>query len=110
MDLAAESLRRLIVERQPVVNRAFVVAAVALVVAVLAKAGVVVPKDVAGNLVEVAAVLAPIAVAYWARRHVTPVKDPRDATGNPLAPVADGAEVGRQVANGAEAYRRHADG
>ena len=75
-------------ERQPVVNRAFIVAAVALVVAALGKAGVVVPRDVAGNLVEVAAVLAPLAVASWARRHVTPVKDPRDADGNPLTPDA----------------------
>ena len=77
-------------ERQPVVNRAFIVAAVGLAVAALAKAGVVVPKDVATNLVEVAAVLAPIALAYWARRHVTPVKDPRDADGNQLTP--DGAD------------------
>lgn len=78
-------------QRQPVVNRAFIVAAVALVVAALGKAGVMVPKDVAGNLVEVAAVLAPIALAYWARRHVTPVKDPRDGDGNPLTPDhADG--------------------
>lgn len=75
-------------ERQPVVNRAFIIAAVALVVAALGKAGVVVPRDVAANLVEVAAVLAPLAVAYWARRHVTPVKDPRDNAGNPLTPDA----------------------
>lgn len=78
-------------ERQPVVNRAFIVAAVALVAAALGKAGVVIPKDVAGNLVEVAAVLAPLAVAYWARRHVTPVKDPKDAHGTALVPDrADG--------------------
>ena len=77
-------------ERQPVVNRAFIVAAVGLTAAALAKAGVVVPKDVATNIVEVAAVLAPIALAYWARRHVTPVKDPRDAAGNQLTP--DGAD------------------
>lgn len=76
-------------ERQPVVNRAFIVATVGLLVAALGKAGVVVPEDVAANLVEVAAVLAPIAVAYWARRHVTPVKDPRDADGEPLV-RADG--------------------
>lgn len=76
-------------ERQPVVNRAFIVAAVALVVAALGKAGVVVPEDVAGNLIEVAAVLAPLAVAYWARRHVTPVKDPRNADGAPLVPAGE---------------------
>lgn len=75
-------------ERQPVVNRAFIVASVALVVAALGKAGVVVPRDVADDLIEVAVVVAPLALAYWARRHVTPVKDPRDADGNPLTPDA----------------------
>lgn len=74
--------------RQPVVNRAFIVAALGLVVAALGKAGVVVPRDVADDLIEVAVVVAPLALAYWARRHVTPVKDPRDADGNPLTPDA----------------------
>lgn len=70
--------------RQPVVTRAFVVAAISLIVAALGQAGVVVPKDVADQLTEVLAVLAPLAVAYWARRHVTPVADPRDVDGAPL--------------------------
>lgn len=74
--------------RQPVVNRAFIVAALGLVVAALGKAGVVVPRDVADDLIEVAVVVAPLALAYWARRHVTPVKDPRDTDGNPLTPDA----------------------
>jgi hypothetical protein len=76
-------------QRQPVVRRAFVVASIALVVAALSKAGVVVPADVSGNLVEVVAVLAPLAVAYWARRHVTPVNDPRAGDGTPLVKGPD---------------------
>jgi hypothetical protein len=76
-------------QRQPVVNRAFIVAAIALVVAALAKAGVVIPADISTNLVEVGAVLAPLAVAYWARRHVTPVNDPRAGDGTPLVKGPD---------------------
>jgi hypothetical protein len=76
-------------QRQPVVSRAFIVAAIALVVAALAKAGVVVPANISDNLVEVAAVLAPLALAYWARRHVTPVDDPRAGDGTPLVKGPD---------------------
>lgn len=73
--------------RNPLVNRAVVVAVVALGVVLLRHAGVVVPADVHEAVIEAVAVAAPIVAALWARRKVTPTADPRAEDGTPLAPV-----------------------
>jgi hypothetical protein len=53
----------------PLFNRAAVVAVVALVVSVLAQFGVVVPEEIQNRLIEVIAIVGPLAVAWWAHRH-----------------------------------------
>ena len=76
-------------ERKPILTRAAVVSVVGLVVTLLRHAGLTVPEDVAGLLVDAVLVLGPLALAWWAQRHTTPVADPRDTAGRPLvtAPV-----------------------
>ncbi|MFD6638337.1 hypothetical protein ACFWDN_21250 [Micromonospora chalcea] len=73
--------------RQPLANRALIVAGLALLYVALARFGVTVPTDVRGAVEDFALIAVPLAVAYWGRRHVTPVADPRDANGSPLVPA-----------------------
>lgn len=80
--------------REPIVKRAFVMAAVGLAVALLGRFGVVVPPVVANNLIEVGAVVAPLAFAWWVRRHTTATKDPRANDGTPLVPAYTPSEQG----------------
>lgn len=89
--------------RQPIVTRAAIVAAVALTVAILGRFGVVVPPDTATHIVELLAVAAPFALAYWARRHTTPLTDPRDANGRPLVPVETASDLHGGVETPAQA-------
>ncbi|WP_189333206.1 hypothetical protein [Actinoplanes ianthinogenes] len=58
-----------------------------LIVAVLGRYGVAIPDDIRDASVEVIAIVGPLVAAYWARRHVTPTADPRDADGRPLVPA-----------------------
>lgn len=76
--------------REPLLNRAAITAGVALVVSFLALVGVGVSDETRSDLVEVLVVLLPLVstlvTAWWARRKVTPVADPRDDEGNTLRP------------------------
>lgn len=80
--------------REPLGNRASVTAAVGLVVALLALVGVRVSPLLSDQLVDVLFVVipvfSPLALAWWARRHVTPVDDPHTVGGMPLLPIAGG--------------------
>jgi len=76
---------------EPVATRAGVVTALAVLSALLVKAGA---SDVSVWLTQNSdwisgAILAaaPVASGWLARGHVTPVADPRDEAGNKLAPV-----------------------
>ncbi|MFG3715812.1 hypothetical protein [Micromonospora sp. NPDC047730] len=91
--------------RQPIVNRALVVAGLGLVYAILAHFGITLPPGIREAVEAFALAAAPLAVAYWSRRHTTPTKDPRDASGTPLAPVKSIADLRRYVAGGREAER-----
>lgn len=82
--------------RQPIVNRALILAGLALAYVALARFGVEVPPDVKGAVEDFALVAAPLALAYWSRRHTTPAKDPQDANGSPLVP----AEAAGQAPDG----------
>lgn len=73
--------------RQPILNRALVLAALAVVYALLKRAGVEVPPDLRGPVEDFALIAVPLAVAFWGRRHTTPTKDPQDANGSPLVPA-----------------------
>ncbi|MDG4801733.1 hypothetical protein [Micromonospora sp. WMMD980] len=94
--------------RQPIVNRAAIVSVVTAIVAILASFGVAVPDDVRLAVVELVAIAAPFAVAYWARRHTTPVDDPQDANGSPLVP-AEAAATEPDGGAGAGSYSPEAD-
>lgn len=79
-------------DREPLLTRAAIVSAVAAVVAVLATFGYHVDPQVQDALVQVLTLLAivgPIAAAYLARKHVTPVADPKAADDTPLVPADD---------------------
>lgn len=75
--------------REPLLNRATITALVNLLVVTIGAFGVAVSDDVSQNLViaitGIAGVLGPLVAAWWARSHVTPLSDPRDNRGNPLA-------------------------
>lgn len=73
--------------RQPLITRAAIVAVMGLIVAILGRYGVMVPPEIRDHSVEVIAIVGPLVAAYWARRHVTPVADPRDANARPLVPA-----------------------
>ncbi|MEU4568654.1 hypothetical protein [Micromonospora sp. NPDC023956] len=73
--------------RQPILTRALIVSALGLVYAVLAHFGVELPPEIKDRFEEFAVVAAPLAVAYWSRRHTTPVADPRAEDGRPLEPT-----------------------
>ncbi|RLK22650.1 hypothetical protein DER29_0488 [Micromonospora sp. M71_S20] len=73
--------------RQPLMNRALIVAALALAYVGLSRFGVEVPPDVKDAVEDFALIAVPLAVAYWGRRHVTPSADPQDANGTPLVPA-----------------------
>jgi hypothetical protein len=73
--------------RQPILNRAAVVAVVGVAVAALKHYGVVIPDAESGAVVDLVTVGGPLVLAVWAARHVTPVKDPKAADGTPLMPV-----------------------
>lgn len=83
--------------REPLLSRALVVSAVGVLVIVLGWFGVTVTDVVSEQLVEVtlavSLVASPLVHAWWARAHVTPVADPRDAAGNLLTSVPAGAVV-----------------
>lgn len=95
------------IARQPILTRALVVAVIALGAAILGRYGVTIPPDIRVPLAEVVAVAAPIALALWARRHTTPLADPRDATGRPLI-VADTATE-QAFPDGGTAIARRSD-
>ncbi|MFI7069540.1 hypothetical protein [Micromonospora sediminicola] len=73
--------------RQPIVNRALILAGLALVYAILAHFGITLPPEIKGRVEDFATIALPLALAYWASRHTTPVSDPRDANGSPLVPA-----------------------
>lgn len=79
--------------REPLTSRALVVA----VVAVLGLFGVHLTDVFADQIVTaldlVALLLAPLVTAWWSRRHVTPVADPRADDGRALVAVPEGGVV-----------------
>ncbi len=79
--------------RQVVLTRAGIVAAAGVVVALLAVFGVGVNPATTDKIVDVLVIVLPIVLplgsALWARLHVTPVFDPRDAQGRKLVPTED---------------------
>ncbi len=83
--------------REPLANRAGIVALVGLIVGALGLLGVHVTDAVSAHLVDlldaVLLVVSPLVVAWWARKHVTPVTDPQDAAGRPLVAIPDGGVV-----------------
>ena len=82
------SKQRQLPPREPLLNRASITAIVGLVVAVLAVFGVHVAGDLPDRLIDVLVlatpVVSPIVLAWWSRRHVTPVADPRAEDGTRL--------------------------
>lgn len=94
--------------RQPLANRALILAGLALAYVALARLGVEVPADVKGAVEDFALIAVPVALAYWGRRHVTPVSDPRDANGSPLVP-AEAAGDEPDGGAGAGSYSPEAD-
>lgn len=78
-------------KREPLFTQATYVAGATALVTVLAALGIHLAPGVQDFVVQawpVVAILVPFATALAARRHVTPVADPRDADGNPLVSAA----------------------
>ncbi len=76
--------------REPLFQRATLVAGVTAVCTLLAAFGVQVRpdlRDAAVEAVSIAAIVVPFVTAWVARNHVTPISDPRGPDGTPLVPV-----------------------
>jgi hypothetical protein len=82
--------------REPLFQKATVVTIVGSVVALLAAFGVHVRPELADAAIQlgtIALLLLPIVTAWVARRHVTPIADPRAADGTPLVPASTPSNV-----------------
>jgi hypothetical protein len=78
-------------DREPLLTRAGIVSIVAVVVALLGTFGVHLTPQLQDGIVQLLtllAILGPLVAAYLARKHVTPVADPRADDGTPLVPEA----------------------
>ena len=84
--------------RQIVITRAAIVAAVGLVVALLALFGVGVDNETSGEIVNFLVlampIVLPLGAALWQRLDVTPTFDPRDNEGNQLVPSDEDFSLG----------------
>jgi hypothetical protein len=74
-------------KREPLATTGTVTAAVTAVIALVVAFGVDLTTDQQTAILGVAAVIAPLVVALWTRRKVTPLADPRADSGTPLVPV-----------------------
>lgn len=75
--------------REPVLTAASIVAAATAVLAVLAAFGLPLTAEQQAAVLGLIGVAAPYVVALLARRKVTPLADPRDASGKALLPAAE---------------------
>lgn len=76
--------------REPLFQKATIVAFATAVFTVLGAIGVQVRPEIRDAVIQMlplGAILVPFATAWAARKHVTPVADPRDHDGTPLARV-----------------------
>ncbi|MGC5319322.1 hypothetical protein ACPXB5_11350 [Micromonospora arida] len=94
--------------RNPLLIRACAVAAVGILAAFAEARGVPLPPLVRDNLTEAAIAAAPFVLAFWGRRKVTPVSDPRSADGTPLVPAPTPSDLGGIVPDGSEAAQPRA--
>lgn len=74
--------------REPLVATSAITAGVAAVIALLASFGVNLTHDQTVAVLGVVSVVAPLVVAFVARRKVTPVADPKAEDGTPLVKAA----------------------
>lgn len=70
--------------REPLLTRSTVVAVVTTLLAVLTAFGLPISDTQQNAVLGAVGVIAPIVLALWARRRVTPIADPRDDDGTPL--------------------------
>lgn len=72
--------------REPLLKKATWTALAGAALAVLVAAGAPISPDLRAALIALIGAAAPVAVAVWGRRDVTPLADPRDNQGRPLTP------------------------
>lgn len=75
--------------REPVLNAAVVVAIVTAGIAMLAAFGLPITPEQTQAVIAFVSVVAPLAVAFLARKKVTPLSDPRNSAGERLTPDAE---------------------
>lgn len=78
--------------REPLVTASFITALVTAVIALVVALGIDISDDQQTAILGLCAALAPVAVALLARSKVTPVADPRSASGERLV-VAPRSEI-----------------
>lgn len=78
--------------KEPLITTAAITAVVSALLVLLASFGLALDAGQVQAILGFIAVVAPIALAFVARKHVTPVADPKDNNGSPLAPESDAAE------------------
>lgn len=74
---------------EPLFSKATLVAVASAALAVLVAFGINLDPVQVASILGFVGVVAPFVVAYLARKHVTPVANPKDDNGSPLIPESD---------------------
>jgi len=79
--------------REPLLKRSAAVAVVSALIAVLVAFGLPITAEQTNAILGLVAVVAPIVLAYWARRNVTPLADPQNEDGEALVTLEHAEEI-----------------
>jgi hypothetical protein len=85
-------MRKTLMNREPLLTTAAITSVVSAALALLVSFGLGIDPTQTEAIMGFVGVVAPFVVAYLARKHVTPVADPKDHNGSPLAPESDADE------------------
>lgn len=88
--------------REPLITTAVITSVVSAALVLLASFGLALDAGQTQAIIGFITVVAPLVLAYVARKHVTPVSDPKDSNGSPLAPESDAAEEFEPAEDGTE--------
>jgi hypothetical protein len=87
-----QKTRKIHMKREPLLTTAAITAVVSALLAVLVSFGLGIDPGQQQALLGFVTVVAPFVIALVARKRVTPVSDPKDENGSPLAPESDAGE------------------
>ena len=79
-----------ITEQEPVITANSIVAFISAAIVLAITFGLSISEEQKAAILGVVVIVAPLVAAWWARRKVTPLAEPKDEDGSPLVRRADG--------------------